>query len=79
MAREPLLTGSVASLVNRAVEAFVRAAAIGLPGRQRINAVSPTVLTEAMDAYGDTFAGGPDAARVPWTTRGRGLGAPRVG
>lgn len=32
-AREPLLTGSVASLVNGAVEAFVRAAAIELPGR----------------------------------------------
>ncbi|MEU9030173.1 hypothetical protein AB0D46_22140 [Streptomyces sp. NPDC048383] len=78
MAREPL-TGSVASLVNGAVEAFVRAAAIELPGRQRIDAVSPTAFTEAMDAYGGPFAGGSDAARVPWTTRGRGLGAPRVG
>ncbi|MFD9457663.1 short chain dehydrogenase [Streptomyces sp. NPDC059985] len=57
LAREPLLTGSVASLVNGAVEAFVRAAAIELPGRQRINAVSPTVFTESMDVYGDTFAG----------------------
>ncbi|MEU3725561.1 short chain dehydrogenase [Streptomyces sp. NPDC031705] len=57
LAREPLLTGSVASLVNGAVEAFVRAAAIELPGRQRINAVSPTVFTESLDAYGDTFAG----------------------
>ncbi|MEU8776717.1 short chain dehydrogenase [Streptomyces sp. NPDC048606] len=57
LAREPLLTGSVAALVNGAVEAFVRAAAIELPGRQRINAVSPTVFTESMDVYGDTFAG----------------------
>ncbi|MFJ6719396.1 short chain dehydrogenase [Streptomyces sp. NPDC091259] len=57
LAREPLLTGSVASLVNGAVEAFVRAAAIELPGRQRINAVSPTVFTESLDVYGDTFAG----------------------
>ncbi|WP_373042941.1 SDR family oxidoreductase [Streptomyces sp. NRRL S-448] len=56
-AREPLLTGSVAALVNGAVEAFVRAAAIELPGRQRINAVSPTVFEESLDAYGDTFAG----------------------
>lgn len=57
LAREPLLTGSVAALVNGAVEAFVRAAAVGLPGRQRINAVSPTVFEESLDAYGDTFAG----------------------
>lgn len=57
LAREPLLTGSVASLVNGAVEAFVRAAAIELPGKQRINAVSPTVFEESMGIYGDTFAG----------------------
>ncbi|MEU6294606.1 short chain dehydrogenase [Streptomyces erythrochromogenes] len=57
LTREPLLTGSVASLVNGAVEAFVRAAAIELPGRQRINAVSPTVFEESLDAYGDAFAG----------------------
>ncbi|GLX18040.1 MULTISPECIES: short chain dehydrogenase [Streptomyces] len=57
LAREPLLTGSVASLANGAVEAFVRAAAIELPGRQRVNAVSPTVFTESLDAYGDAFAG----------------------
>ncbi|MFG2337134.1 short chain dehydrogenase [Streptomyces yangpuensis] len=57
LAREPLLTGSVASLANGAVEAFVRAAAIELPGRQRINAVSPTVFEESLDVYGDTFAG----------------------
>ncbi|MBW5486407.1 short chain dehydrogenase [Streptomyces bambusae] len=57
LAREPLLTGSMASLANGAVEAFVRAAAIELPGRQRVNAVSPTVFEESLDAYGDTFAG----------------------
>ncbi|MFE2150797.1 short chain dehydrogenase [Streptomyces lavendulae] len=57
LAREPLLSGSVASLANGAVEAFVRAAAIELPGRQRVNAVSPTVFTESLGVYGDTFAG----------------------
>ncbi|MFD3549851.1 short chain dehydrogenase [Streptomyces sp. NPDC058655] len=57
LAREPLLTGSVAALVNGAVEAFVKAAAIELPGRQRVNAVSPTVFEESLDAYGDAFAG----------------------
>ena len=57
LAREPLLTGAVASLANGAVEAFVRAAAIELPGRQRINAVSPTVFEESMEAYGTVFPG----------------------
>lgn len=57
LAREFLLTGAVSSLANGAVEAFVRAAAIELPGRQRINAVSPTVFEESMDVYGDIFAG----------------------
>ncbi|MFE9215905.1 short chain dehydrogenase [Streptomyces lavendulae] len=57
LAREPLLSGSVASHANGAVEAFVRAAAIELPGRQRVNAVSPTVFTESLGVYGDTFAG----------------------
>ena len=55
LARDPLRTGTVASLANGAVEAFVRAAAIELT--QRVNAVSPTVFTESIDAYGDLFAG----------------------
>ena len=54
-ARDPLRTGSIASLANGAVEAFVRAAAIELD--QRINAVSPTVFTESVEHYGDLFAG----------------------
>ncbi|MER7173480.1 short chain dehydrogenase [Streptomyces mesophilus] len=57
LAREPIRTGAVASLANGAVESFVRAAAIELPGRQRINAVSPTVFEESLDAYGDFFPG----------------------
>jgi NAD(P)-dependent dehydrogenase (short-subunit alcohol dehydrogenase family) len=55
--RDPIVTGSIASLANGAVEAFVRAAAIELPHRQRVNVVSPTVFTESMEAYGDLFAG----------------------
>ncbi|MBO2452135.1 short chain dehydrogenase [Actinomadura barringtoniae] len=55
--RDPILTGSVASLANGAVEAFARAAAIELPHRQRVNVVSPTVFTESIEAYGDLFAG----------------------
>ncbi len=57
LAREPIRTGSVAALANGAVESFVRAAAVELPGRQRINAVSPTVFEESLDAYGDFFPG----------------------
>jgi NAD(P)-dependent dehydrogenase (short-subunit alcohol dehydrogenase family) len=55
LGRDPLRTGTVAALANGAVEAFVRAAAIELT--QRVNAVSPTVFTESVAAYGDLFAG----------------------
>ncbi|MGV9865644.1 short chain dehydrogenase [Rhodococcus koreensis] len=58
LARTPIPTGTAASLANGAVEAFVRAAAIEI-APQRINAVSPTVFTEALDAYGDYFPGFP--------------------
>jgi NAD(P)-dependent dehydrogenase (short-subunit alcohol dehydrogenase family) len=57
LARQPIRTGTIASLVNGALESFVKAAAIELPGRQRINAVSPTVFTEALDVYGSSFPG----------------------
>ena len=57
LARQPIRTGTIASMVNGALEAFVMAAAIELPGRQRINAVSPTVLIEALDVYGSFFPG----------------------
>ncbi|MFD4637709.1 short chain dehydrogenase [Lentzea sp. NPDC058436] len=56
LAREPIVTGAAAALVNGAVEAFVRAAAIEI-APQRINAVSPTVFTESLDKYGDYFPG----------------------
>jgi NAD(P)-dependent dehydrogenase (short-subunit alcohol dehydrogenase family) len=57
LTEQPILSGAVASTVNGAVEAFVRAAAIELPRGIRINVVSPTVLTEAMDAYAPYFRG----------------------
>ncbi|WP_033439044.1 short chain dehydrogenase [Saccharothrix sp. NRRL B-16314] len=56
LAREPVPTGSAASLANGAVEAFVRAAAIEI-APQRVNAVSPTVFTESLDDYGAFFPG----------------------
>jgi NAD(P)-dependent dehydrogenase (short-subunit alcohol dehydrogenase family) len=50
-------TGTVASTVNGAVNAFVRAAATGLPHGQRINAVSSTAFTETWDDYAEFFPG----------------------
>ncbi|MEU2391729.1 short chain dehydrogenase [Streptomyces sp. NPDC007369] len=56
LARSPIMTGSAASMANGAVESFVRAAAVEI-APQRVNAVSPTVFTEALDVYGDYFPG----------------------
>jgi len=58
LAREPIPTGSAASMANGAVEAFVRAAAIEIAPR-RINAVSPTVFTESLADYEAFFPGMP--------------------
>lgn len=57
LAEQPIVAGACASMVNGAIEAFVRAAAIELPRGIRINVVSPNVLTEAMDSYGPFFRG----------------------
>lgn len=67
LARTPIVTGAAASMAGGAVEAFVRAAAIEI-APQRINAVSPTVFTEALDVYGDYFPGFP---AVPLAEVGR--------
>ncbi|STX28567.1 dehydrogenase [Legionella beliardensis] len=55
--RDPIRCGVSASLVNGAVDSFVKAAAIELPRGLRINAVSPTVLEESGDSYGEFFRG----------------------
>ena len=57
LADEPIRNGASATMVNAAVEGFARAAAIELPRGLRINAVSPTVLTESIDTYGPFFIG----------------------
>ncbi|MGJ7490788.1 short chain dehydrogenase [Variovorax sp. ZT4R33] len=46
-----------AAAVNAAVEGFVKGAAIELSRGLRINAVSPTLLTESLAAYGAFFPG----------------------
>lgn len=66
LSEEPVRSGASASAVNGALEGFVRGAAVDLPRGIRINVISPTVLTESMDAYGAFFPGfeSADAARV---------------
>jgi len=54
---DPIRQGSSASMVNGAVNAFVLAAAIELQRGQRINAVSPGVIAEAMAGYAPFFRG----------------------
>ena len=57
LTEQPIAQGASATSVNAAIEGFVRAAALELPRGLRINAVSPSVLSEALDAYGDFFPG----------------------
>jgi NAD(P)-dependent dehydrogenase (short-subunit alcohol dehydrogenase family) len=66
LSKDPIRFGASASLVNAALEGFVRAAALEFPAGMRINAVSPTVLAESMPSYGPYFPGseGVPAKRV---------------
>lgn len=57
--REPIRNGSVAAAINGALETWVRAVAADFAGEYRINAVSPTVLTESLPKYGKAFPGFP--------------------
>lgn len=56
LAREPIRTGAAAALANGALESFVISAAVELPRGLRLNAVSPTVLSEAT-GYHASFPG----------------------
>jgi NAD(P)-dependent dehydrogenase (short-subunit alcohol dehydrogenase family) len=57
LSHEPIRFGAGASLVNGALDSFVRAAAIELPRGLRINAISPGVLEESLPSYGPYFRG----------------------
>ncbi|WP_298627152.1 short chain dehydrogenase [uncultured Legionella sp.] len=54
---DPIAMGSSAAMVNGAIEGFVTSAAIEMPRGIRINAVSPTVVTEALHVYASYFRG----------------------
>lgn len=57
LSKDPIRYGSSASMVNGAIESFVRAAAIEMQPGLRINAVSPGVILEAMEGYAPYFRG----------------------
>jgi NAD(P)-dependent dehydrogenase (short-subunit alcohol dehydrogenase family) len=57
LSHDPIAAGASATLVNSALDGFVRAAAIELPRGMRVNSVSPTVLEESMEGYGPFFRG----------------------
>ncbi len=57
LSHDPIRYGASASLVNGALDAFVKAAAIELERGVRINSVSPGVLVESLPVYGDYFRG----------------------
>jgi NAD(P)-dependent dehydrogenase (short-subunit alcohol dehydrogenase family) len=57
LARDPIVAGSSASMVNGALEAWVQAAAIELPRGIRINCVSPGLLEETAVSAGAFFPG----------------------
>ena len=57
LSKDPIRYGSSASMVNGAIESFVRAAAIEMKPGLRINAVSPGVILEAMEGYAPYFRG----------------------
>lgn len=57
LSHDPIRFGSSAAMVNGAINAFVKSAAIELPNQLRINVVSPTVLTESLESYAPYFRG----------------------
>ena len=54
---DPYRCGSSAAIVNGGIEGFIKGAAIEMPRGLRINAVSPSILPESMEEYGDYFRG----------------------
>jgi NAD(P)-dependent dehydrogenase (short-subunit alcohol dehydrogenase family) len=57
LSEEGIPTCSAAATVNAAIHGFVKTAAVELPRGIRINAISPTLVTESVPVYGDYFPG----------------------
>lgn len=64
LSTEPVAGSAAISMVNAAVEAFVRAAALELRREIRINVVSPIWVSETLAAMGKDSAAGMPAAKV---------------
>jgi NAD(P)-dependent dehydrogenase (short-subunit alcohol dehydrogenase family) len=64
LAREPMPGSAAISLVNAAIEGFVRAAALEMPRGIRINVVSPPWVSETLAAMGKDSSAGMPAAEV---------------
>lgn len=64
LAQQPMPGSTAVSLVNAGIEGFVRAAALELPRRLRINAVSPGWVSETLEAMGSDPAIGVPAEQV---------------
>lgn len=57
LSHDPIRFGSSAAMVNGAIDSFVKSAAIEMSDNLRINAVSPSILSESIDSYGPYFRG----------------------
>ncbi|QDW85569.1 short chain dehydrogenase [Staphylococcus pasteuri] len=57
MMDDPIRLGSSAAMANGGVSGFVTSAAVELKRGLRINNVSPNVVEEALDKYGEFFKG----------------------
>lgn len=57
MNRDFIKHGSAPAIVNNAVEGFVRSACLEMPKKLRLNAVSPALLEDSVEAYADYCPG----------------------
>ncbi|KKO55405.1 short chain dehydrogenase [Paenibacillus sp. DMB20] len=57
MMDDPVPQGASAAMANGGVKAFVKSASIEMPRGIRINSVSPNVLQESLEKYGEFFPG----------------------
>ncbi len=64
LAKYPVRGSSAITMINAALEAFTRAAALEMPRGARINVVSPTWVSETLVAMGRDGSGGLPAATV---------------
>lgn len=64
LAHQPMVGSAAVSIVNAGVEGFVRAAALELQGKMRVNVVSPGWVAETLASMGKDASEGIPAADV---------------